>query len=277
MRIRDKYARRKIRRKLLLPKNKMIYWFSFYPAAHYPQPGSLQEYWLESCRFRMRTRLFVSRAHRRLIVRMNAFAFIVLSMMPSLKEIWYVYYGDLYSRLVRTSQLSWFLFPFLPYRYFPYMLFFIIITYGHLSERGRNIIPQHVAHTVTMGADHSRTYNCAWFIWGWNKKKILRRGTMMTVVPRTCEFWPRIPMKSKSKNNLINTLINIYEMVIRNSWMQRVTLYLRWCEIQESRGGFPLQVYFTCNQFPCRFIEEDYWYLYMSWRFFFMNIFCVSA
>lgn len=38
VRIRDKYAWRKIRRKLLLPKNEMIYWFSFHPAAHYPQP-----------------------------------------------------------------------------------------------------------------------------------------------------------------------------------------------------------------------------------------------
>lgn len=65
-----------------------------------PSRKVLRKYSLESCRFRiwnkMRTRI-----ER---MGMDALAFVALSSLPLLKEIWYVYYGDLYSRLVRTSE-----------------------------------------------------------------------------------------------------------------------------------------------------------------------------
>lgn len=99
----------------------------------------------------------------------------------------------------------------------------------------------HVVLTVTMGAENSRTYNCTSAIWIWNKERIWRDDDDS----RTSYVWAfsHISMESKSKNNPINTLINIYEMV---------TCVIE-LELEERRGGFSPYciIFFSRNQFPC--------------------------
>lgn len=144
----------------------MIYWFPFYPAAHYPQPWSLQEYWLESCRFR---------ALRRLIVSVLRFIHAAIAERNLIRILWWFVFEAC------EHITAFMVFSFVSYhsihRRFPYICFFIIITYRHLSERGKEIfISQHVAFNVTMGAEHSRTYIRNLCIWIWNKKKMLLRS-----------------------------------------------------------------------------------------------------